>query len=197
MKLRQVFNIFVLSLSLMLCLAQIPKAQAQAQDAGLDPRIKALALMAVYGTTGGLLLGTAALAFDAPGRSPFVGASVGLYVGLLFGSYVVITYAIRKHQLENPGQPQDENYYPETPDSPYESPFRARLMPVVPSIASFTSAEHFSTRPGKALYGSFERRLTASLYTEQLAHQSINFLAQKAQKNSIPLFYVPIMRIEF
>lgn len=97
----------------------LPSQEAKAQ---MDPRITALGSMAVYGATGGLLLGTAALAFDAPGRSPFIGASLGLYAGIIFGTYIVVTHAIKKHRLENPGA-GDEEYYPETPDSPYESPF--------------------------------------------------------------------------
>ena len=97
----------------------VPAQEAKAQ---MDPRITALGSMALYGASGGLLLGTAALAFDAPGRSPFIGASLGLYAGILFGSYVVITHAIKKHRLENPGA-GDEEYYPETPNSPYETPF--------------------------------------------------------------------------
>ncbi len=85
----------------------------------MDPRAKAIGLMAVYGTVGGALLGTAALAFDADGRSVAKGASLGLYAGLIFGSYVVLSYAYQKHQKQNP-QPQD-NYYPDA-DSPYENP---------------------------------------------------------------------------
>jgi len=85
--------------------------------AEMDPRAKAIGTMAIYGTVGGALLGTATLAFDAGGRSVAKGASLGLYAGLLFGSYVVLSYAYRKHQQENP-RPQ-ENYYPDT-GSPYE-----------------------------------------------------------------------------
>ncbi len=98
---------------LFLSLFSINQAKAE-----MDPRAKAIGLMAVYGTVGGALLGTAALAFDAGGRSVAKGASLGLYAGLLFGSYVVLSYAYRKHQKQNP-QPQD-NYYPDT-DSPYEN----------------------------------------------------------------------------
>lgn len=85
--------------------------------AELDVRIKALGAMALYGTVGGALLGTASLAFGADGRSVAKGASLGLYAGLLFGSYVVVSHAYKKHQRENP-KPQ-ENYYPGV-ESPYE-----------------------------------------------------------------------------
>lgn len=85
--------------------------------AQLDVRIKALGAMALYGTVGGALLGTASLAFGADGRSVAKGASLGLYAGLIFGSYVVVSHAYKKHQRENPKA--QENYYPGV-DSPYE-----------------------------------------------------------------------------
>lgn len=85
--------------------------------AQMDPRIKALGMMALYGTVGGALLGTASLAFGTDGRSVAKGASLGLYAGIIFGSYIVISHAYAKHQRENP-QAQ-ENYYPGV-QSPYE-----------------------------------------------------------------------------
>lgn len=85
--------------------------------AEMDVRIKALGAMALYGTVGGALLGTASLAFGAEGRSIAKGASLGLYAGIIFGSYVVVSHAYKKHKRENP-TPQD-NYYPGV-ESPYE-----------------------------------------------------------------------------
>ena len=88
-------------------------------QAQMDPKTKAVMTMALYGTVGGALLGTAALAFDAGGRSVAVGASVGLYTGLLFGGYVIGTHAMKKNRQMNP-KPQ-RNYYPDTESSPYEN----------------------------------------------------------------------------
>ena len=73
---------------------------AQAFD--IDPRVKTFLIMNAYGAVGGLLLGGATLAFDAPGRAPFIGASLGLYAGLIFGSYVVITHKIEEDRRLNP-----------------------------------------------------------------------------------------------
>ncbi len=83
----------------------------------MDVRLKALGAMALYGTVGGALLGTASLAFGGEGRNVAKGASLGLYGGLIFGTYVVVSHAYRKHERENP-KPQ-ENYYPGV-QSPYE-----------------------------------------------------------------------------
>lgn len=106
MTLKRYFIIFIFSL------LAIRPVSAQ-----LDPRVKALGTMALYGTVGGALLGTAALAFDAEGRAVAKGASLGLYAGLLFGGYVVASHAYRKYKSEHP-TPKD-NYYPGV-NSPYE-----------------------------------------------------------------------------
>lgn len=85
--------------------------------AEMDPKAKAVGTMALYGTVGGTLLGTASLAFGAKGRSIAIGASLGLYAGLIFGGYVVGTHALKSkgYFKEKP-----EDYYPDTNGSPYE-----------------------------------------------------------------------------
>ncbi len=97
------------------------KAQAQ-----MDPRVKAVGTMALYGTVGGLLLGTASLAFGTDGRSVAQGASLGLYAGLLFGGYVVSSHYLQRQREQNP-VPQD-NYYPDS-ESPYEGDEDQRWNP--------------------------------------------------------------------
>jgi hypothetical protein len=83
----------------------------------IDTKVKAILTMAAYGTVGGGLLGTASLAFGTGGRSPFIGMSLGLYAGLVFGSYVVVSHKLQKYRQQNP-EPQN-NYYPDA-ESPYE-----------------------------------------------------------------------------
>ena len=102
---------FIASLSIILLFTQ-------SVSADMDPKVKAISSMAIYGTVGGALLGAAALAFDADGRSVAVGASVGLYLGLIFGGYVIGTHYMRKKQRLNPNP--TPNYYPDTQESPYE-----------------------------------------------------------------------------
>lgn len=84
-------------------------------NAEIDPRMKALGTMAAYGTVGGALLGTASLAFGTSGRSVAQGASLGLYAGILFGSYVVLSHYTKTRPSKSSG-----DYYPEAPPSPYE-----------------------------------------------------------------------------
>lgn len=84
--------------------------------AEMDPKMKALASMALYGTIGGVLLGTASLAFGTEPRSIAKGASLGLYAGLLFGGYVVVSHVMKKSR---DNQPPPQDYYPEEADTPY------------------------------------------------------------------------------
>lgn len=86
----------------------------------LDAKAKALATMALYGTVGGAMLGTASMAFGTSERSIAVGASLGLYVGLIFGGYVVLTHAAKKHNWNfgGPGQYYDDGASPYSEDTP-------------------------------------------------------------------------------
>ena len=59
---------------------------------GMNPKIRAIGLNAVYGSVGGALLGVSSLALGAKGRVVAKGASLGLYFGLAFGIYVVMTH---------------------------------------------------------------------------------------------------------
>jgi hypothetical protein len=77
----------------------------------LDAKVKVLASTSVYGAAGGALLGFASMAFGTTASSIAKGASLGLYAGILFGSYVVVSHYYR---------PQYEAPY-EDSESPYES----------------------------------------------------------------------------
>ena len=94
----RVLRSFLLSLcSLSLLMSGELRAQTKTQSSifQLDPRVKAVGSMALYGSIGGLLLGTASLAFGAKSKSVPQGASLGLYAGLLFGAYVVASHYLR------------------------------------------------------------------------------------------------------
>lgn len=88
----------------------------------MDARAKALGSMALYGTVGGALLGAASLAFGTSGRAVAQGASLGLYGGIIFGSYVVISHSMRKNRYQAPvAPPANNNYYPEDGNTPYNN----------------------------------------------------------------------------
>lgn len=77
----------------------------------LDPKLKILGTMSGYGVVGGTLLGAASMAFGASGKAIARGASLGLYGGLIFGTYVILSYEMKKRGYNE--QPR-EDYYPDS-----------------------------------------------------------------------------------
>jgi len=98
--------------------------QGQAQ-AELDPKVKVMATMAAYGTAGGALLGFASMAFKSNGRAIFQGASLGLWAGLIFGGYVVISHSIRQSRANSYPSDSDseESEYPADEPGPYQDSY--------------------------------------------------------------------------
>lgn len=79
----------------------------------LNPKVKVLLSTGAYGMIGGSLLGAATLAFGTSGRTVAQGASIGLWTGLLFGSYIILSHMA----VENRAQ----EAVPYAGDSPYET----------------------------------------------------------------------------
>jgi hypothetical protein len=100
----------------------------------VDPKLKILTTVTTYGVVGGALLGTASLAFGAGGRSIAKGASLGLYAGLLFGGYVILSYEMKKRGFGN--EQQKEDYYPDS-RSPYED---GQSSLAVPELSDYSLA---------------------------------------------------------
>lgn len=78
----------------------VSEAQS-AGDSSLDPRVKVILTMAGYGVVGGALLGAASMAYGTKMRAIAMGASLGLYAGLIFGGYVLASHYYNK-QAEAP-----------------------------------------------------------------------------------------------
>jgi hypothetical protein len=64
--------------------------------AEIPVKARAFITMAAYGAGGGALVGAASLAFGATGRAVAQGASLGLYAGILFGTYVLVAHHNRR-----------------------------------------------------------------------------------------------------
>ena len=79
--------------------------------AEMGPKSKAVVSTALYGAGGGLLLGFASLAFYRRPRNVAQGASLGLYAGILFGSYVVTSHKLKMRGGSGMGS---GNYYPDS-----------------------------------------------------------------------------------
>jgi hypothetical protein len=94
-------------------------AQAQQSDPAVTGTLKAFVLTSTYGVLAGGLTGLASLAFY-PGhaadhtRNIAMGASIGLYVGILLGAYIVYGPTLLKSSPEAP-EPKEK---PENPEDP-------------------------------------------------------------------------------
>ena len=104
LSMRKVFAVVLISMTIM---APIQRAHA------LDPKSKAFAIICGYGTIGGALLGFASMAFGSNSRAIAQGASLGLYSGIIFGSYIIAS-----HRTASQGGGYEENSYaPPAPDA--------------------------------------------------------------------------------
>jgi hypothetical protein len=105
--------LMILALMITASLVMLPQtAQAQAQS-GIPPRAKAFLLVSGYGAAGGAMLGLASMAFGTSSRAVAQGASLGLYAGLLFGTYVLVSHAQRQNRgsYDNSTPYQDDGGY--------------------------------------------------------------------------------------
>jgi hypothetical protein len=82
----------LLTLLVTLFLSFSPKAQA-------DMPVKAKAFLTIvgYGAGGGAILGAASMAFGGSTRAIAQGASLGLYAGIIFGTYVLVSHHNKRY----------------------------------------------------------------------------------------------------
>ncbi len=71
-------------------------APASARAEEIPPKAKAFLTIVGYGTASGALLGAATMAFGTSSRAISQGASLGLYAGIIFGSYVLLSHHNRR-----------------------------------------------------------------------------------------------------
>lgn len=87
---RTFFITFILSSSILL----VPIHSAHAE---IPARAKAFLTICAYGAGGGALLGAASTAFGTSSRAIPQGASLGLYAGIIFGTYVLVSHHQRRY----------------------------------------------------------------------------------------------------
>ncbi len=87
----------------------------QPARAEIPPKAKAMLTVAGYGAGGGALLGVASMAFGTSSRAIAQGASLGLYAGLLFGAYILVT-----HENKGPGYDDRDSPYRDDEGSDYD-----------------------------------------------------------------------------
>lgn len=65
--------------------------------AEMPVKAKAFLTIAGYGAAGGALLGAASMAFGTTSRAISQGASLGLYAGIIFGTYVLVSHHNKRY----------------------------------------------------------------------------------------------------
>lgn len=79
-------------------------------QAEMPAKAKAMLTIVGYGTAGGALLGAASMAFGNSTRAVAQGASLGLYAGIIFGSYILISHHQRSvGRYEDNSSPYQES----------------------------------------------------------------------------------------
>lgn len=118
---KKFFNIFIISI-LFISLSFPKKAHAN-----MDPKVKAFVTIAAYGTAGGALLGFASMAFGTSARNIARGASLGLYAGILFGTFVIVSHAYNpamETPYEGSGSPYENAPSSYQNDNLWEKPLK-------------------------------------------------------------------------
>jgi hypothetical protein len=122
------------SLILVLALAPLRTLRAQTTSSAPSGSLQAFLLTSTYGVLAGTLTGLASLAFyEEPGdhgRNVAMGASIGLYVGLLLGAYIV--YA---PQMAAPSSESDDSDSDYEDDDPMDLGLRQALPTSQPLVS--------------------------------------------------------------
>lgn len=100
---------FVSTFLIVLVVSFLHPQEARAE---LSARTKAAITIVGYGTAGGALMGAASMAFGTSTRAVAQGASLGLYAGIIFASYVLISH----HQRSRGTYDSDNTIYRDSND---------------------------------------------------------------------------------
>lgn len=151
-----------LFLALFITLAVIKPQSARAE---IPVKAKAFLTIAGYGAAGGALLGLATMAFGNSSRAVAQGASLGLYAGLIFGTYVLVS-----HHNKQVGSYDDQGPYQESNDIYSDE---------------YNSEEGGSDRDDRSKRGGFFDRF--QVMQEHMYNQSFTIQADKKKSNMPPI----------
>lgn len=82
---------------ILVCLFTLTVLKPLEARAEIPVKAKAFMTIAGYGTAAGALLGAASMAFGGSTRNVAQGASLGLYAGILFGTYVLVSHHQKRY----------------------------------------------------------------------------------------------------
>lgn len=147
------------------------------QEARAEMPVKARAFMTIlgYGTAGGALVGAASTAFGNSTRAIAQGASLGLYAGIIFGTYVLVSHHNRQYRN------YDDN------SSPYKD------SNDIYSDEYQSDAGGSGDNDGDSRSGFFDRFQTLQ---EKFHGQSFS-LGQKEKGSKMPPFSVNLVQFSF
>jgi hypothetical protein len=83
--------------TLTLVLFTLAVVHPQKAQAEIPAKAKAFLTIAGYGAAGGAILGAASTAFGTSTRAIPQGASLGLYAGIIFGTYVLVSHHNKRY----------------------------------------------------------------------------------------------------
>ncbi len=98
-----------LSLLLACCLITTMALTPSRAHAAMPPKVKAFLMVSGYGAGSGALLGLASMAFGTSSRAVAQGASLGLYAGILFGTYVLVSHHQRQGSYDDRSSPYKDD----------------------------------------------------------------------------------------
>lgn len=162
-----------LFLALFISLAVVRPQSARAE---IPVKAKAFLTIAGYGAAGGALLGLATMAFGNSSRAVAQGASLGLYAGLLFGTYVLVS-----HHQKQLGTYDDSSPYQESSDI-YGDEYNSE------------EGGTDNDRDDRSKRGGFFDRF--QVMQEHMYNQSFTFQSEK-KKNSLPPIQMNIIQYNF
>lgn len=138
-------------------------------------KAKAFLTIAGYGAAGGALLGLATMAFGNSSRAVAQGASLGLYAGLLFGTYVLVSH----HQKSVGSYDDNSSPYQESSDVYGDE---------------YNSEEGGDDAGGSTKRGGFFDRF--QVMQEHMHNQSFTFDSVK-KKNNLPPIHMNLIEYNF
>jgi hypothetical protein len=143
--------------------------------AEIPVKAKAFLTMAGYGAAGGALLGLASMAFGNSSRAVAQGASIGLYAGIIFGTYVLVSH----HQKQAGNYDDNSSPYQQSSDIYGDD---------------YGSGEGGGSDAGAPKKGGFFDRI--QILREQVENQAFTFDSQK-RKNQLPPVHLNVINFQF
>ena len=162
-----------LFLAIFITLAVLKPHEAHAE---MPVKAKAFLTISGYGAAGGALLGFATMAFGSTSRAIAQGASLGLYAGLIFGTYILVAHHQRQAGV------YDDN------SSPYQESTEVYGD-------EYNSEEGGSSDSDSSSRGGFFDRF--QVMQEHMRNQSFTFDSQKRKGSSFPPIQMNLIQYNF